>query len=788
MLDDLRLAVRALLKAPGFSTVALITLTLGIAASAAAFTILYAVLLRPLPYPAPDRLVILFGRSMSTDRLSDWQQRTRSYDAFAAVDPGLPNVYTPDGPERVRSLLVSRDFCPMLGLRASAGRLLGPDDFRPESSSVVISDRLATRLFGSPAAALGRALRLVGTGYYNESYHVVGTLDSVGPLPAGEIAVVMPLLPLPRATLCPAIARLKPGVTIAAARAEAESIALGFAAATPSRRGGPNVSIESLKDHVLGDSAVVVRLIFAAACLVLLITCANVAHLMLARGASRVRDVALRVALGASRLRLARGLLAESLLFSLGAAMAGLWLSTWMVQLIVALAPYRVPRLDDAHTGPAVFAYTLAIALLAAVGFTVTPLVTAGKLDLNNALKEGSRQVAGSARQRWFRSLLVSMEIAVACVVLVVAGLLITTFVALRPSRPGFNPDDKLILRVGNTHARESDSVPLVADLQSRIAALPGVRAVAAATDLPMTGISWVPDVNVAGQDVRGSLSPDAVHAHSVTANYLAAMQTPVITGRDFDDADMAQHRRVVVINQEFARRFLAAVSPLGQHVTVSNGPDDLSLEIVGIVRDARISGTSAGFRPEMYIPFPVAPDRGFYLVVQTSGDPLLLAGPVRTIIHSRAPDAVTTNVQTMDQLLQQAVAPQRFHAWLLGMLAGLALVLALAGIYAVSSYSVAQRRHEMGVRAALGARAGNILTLVLRGSLRLALYGLILGLPAAFAVSRTLTALLYGVAPTDPRSYVASAAVLLALALVAAFGPAVRATRIDPIDALRTE
>jgi len=242
------------------------------------------------------------------------------------------------------------------------------------------------------------------------------------------------------------------------------------------------------------------------------------------------------------------------------------------------------------------------------------------------------------------------------------------------------------------------------------------------------------------------------------------------------------------VINQEFARRFLAAVSPLGQRVTVSNGPDDLSLEIIGIVRDARISGTSAGSRPEIYIPFPVAPDRGFYLVVQTSGDPLLLAGPVRTIIHSRAPDAVTTNVQTMDQLLQQAVAPQRFHAWLLGMLAGLALVLALAGIYAVSSYSVAQRRHEMGVRAALGARAGNILTLVLRGSLRLALYGLILGLPAAFAVSRTLTALLYGVAPTDPRSYVASAAVLLALALVAAFGPAVRATRIDPIDALRTE
>ena len=275
----------------------------------------------------------------------------------------------------------------------------------------------------------------------------------------------MPLLPLPRASLCQVIARLKPGVTIAAARAEAESLALGFAAAMPSRPGGPNVSIESLKDHVLGDSAVIVRLIFAAACLVLLITCANVAHLMLARGTSRVREVAVRVALGASRLRLARGLLAESLLFSLGAAMAGLWLSTWTVRLIVDLAPYRVPRLDDAHTGAAVFAFTLAVAVLTAVAFTVTPLVTAGNLDLNNALKEGSRQVAGSARQRWFCSLLVSMEIAVACVVLVVAGLLIddvrrTASIASR-LQPGRQADPACWQYAGPTKAIPFHSSPI---------------------------------------------------------------------------------------------------------------------------------------------------------------------------------------------------------------------------------------------------------------------------------------------------------------------------------------
>ena len=372
---------------------------------------------------------------------------------------------------------------------------------------------------------------------------------------------------------------------------------------------------------------------------------------------------------------------------------------------------------------------------------------------------------------------------------LVVAGLLIETFIALRPSKPGFNPHEKLILRIGNSRAKESDSIPLVADLQSRIASLPGVRAVAAATDLPMTGMSWVPDINVARQSVSGGASPNAIHARAVTANYFSAMQTAIVVGRDFTCADMAQRLRVAVVNQEFVHRFLSGVSPLGQRVTIlRGGPENATFEIIGIARDARIFGDTAGARPEMYVPFSVAPYRGFYIVIDTSGDPLLIAGPVRAILRALAPAAVITNMQTMDQLLHESVAQPRFHALLLGTLAGLAVLLALAGIYAVMSYSVIRRRHEMGVRIALGAQTTNILALVLRNSLRLALSGLIIGLPTAFALSRTLTALLHDTAHANLHTYVASAAVLLALALAAAFVPALRAARVDPIYALRTE
>ena len=786
----MRLALRRLLHAPAYSLLAFLTLAIGIAASVAGFTVLKTVVLDPLPYPSAGRLVFLHGSATNTDNLPDWRRHLTSFDSVSALSPGLANVDTPNGPEQLPALYVSAEFSQLLGLRPTAGRLFVPDDFRT-GAVVAISDQLATRLFGSPAAAVGHVLHLIGTGYVNQSWQVIGAFPPLGPLPYdySDADFLFPQLPMPRPEGVGLLARLKPRVSLAAARSEANAIALSLAPAKPNP-GRPFVAeLQTLKDKITEDSALTVRLLFAAALLVLLITCANVAHMVLARSAARSRETAVRLAIGASRIRLARDLLLENFLLCAAAALAGLWLSSQAVRVLVAVTPFHVPRLADAHTSAAVVAFTLAVVLLSSLAFVLAPLLESRDLDLNRALKEGSQQAGGSSRQRWLRSLLVTTEIAVACVVLVVAGLLLESFLALRPANPGFNPHQKLILRVGNTKAKDEDSIPLVGQLQSRIAALPGVRQVAATTDLPMTGTDWLPDVKIAGQTVLCCESPSTVHFRSVTPNYFSTMEMPLVAGRGFDDADFAGQRPFVLVNQQLARTFFSSSDPLGGQIELLRGGPKLPpLTIVGVLHDARLRGTLLGSRPEAFIPFSLAPYRGFYLVIATSGDPLRIAADVRSVVRSVAPQAIVSDMQTMDEAVAQSVAEPRFDALLLGILAGLAVVLALAGIYAVMSYSVAQRTHEMGVRIAVGARTANVLSLVLGGALRLAVVGVALGTSAALFFSGALRSLLFGIAPADPRSYLASAILLLLLALAAAYGPALRAARTDPLTALRAE
>ena len=786
----MRFALRRLLHSPAYSILALITLAIGIAASVAGFTVLKTVILDPLPYPDAGRLVFFHGYALNTSNLANWRHRLTSFDSISAVDPGLANVDTPSGPEQLPALLISAEFSQLLGLRPTAGRLFVPDDFRT-GAVVAISDQLATRLFGSPAAAVGQVLHLVGTGYYNETWQVIGTFPPLGPLPYSysDADFLFPLLPMPYTEGTAILARLKPGVSLAAARAEADAIALSLAPAKPNPGRPFLIEVQTLKNKITEDSALTVRLLFAAALLVLLITCANVAHMVLARSAARSRETAVRLAIGASRLRLARDLLLENFLLCAAAAVAGLWLSSEAVRILIAVTPFHVPRLADAHTSAAVVAFTFAVVLVSSLGFVLAPLLESRDLDLNRALKEGSQQAGGSSRQRWLRSLLITTEIAVACVVLVVAGLLFESFLAVRPSNPGFNPHGKLILRVGNTKGTNERSIPLVAALQDRISALPGVRQVAATTDLPMTGTDWVPDMKIAGQTVRCCDTPNIVHFRSVTPNYFSTMEIPVVEGRAFNSADFAGRRPFALVNQELARTYFSSSDPLGgQMELLRGGPNLPPLTIIGVLHNTRLRGTLIGSRPEAYIPFSLAPYRGFYLVVAASGDPLRIAADVRAAVHSVAPQAVISDMQTMDEAVARSVVEPRFDALLLGILAALAVVLALAGIYAVMSYSVAQRTHEMGVRIAVGARTANVLSLVIGGALRLALIGIVLGTAAAFAISGTLRSILFGIAPADPRSYLASAVLLLLLALAAAYLPALRAARTDPLTALRAE
>ncbi|HEU5451007.1 MAG TPA: ADOP family duplicated permease [Terriglobales bacterium] len=785
MFDAARLALRSLRKSPGFTAVAVLTLALGIGASAAAFSVLDAVLLRPLPYPEQDRLVFLFGPALSSDTADQWRQRVKNFDVFATMDIGSPVIDTQEGPQRVDSMLVSQELLPLLGAHATAGRMLTDGDFRSGSNSVLLTDSYATRLFGSPGAAAGKVLHIVGTGYYNETYVVAGTIPALGALPQDQHpALFMPQLPLPRPEMTEAIARLKPGASLATARAEAETIAASYA--KPTAHSDPLINVSRLKDDIIGDSVVAVRLLFGAALLVLLIACANVANLVLARGTARAREVAVRFALGASSGRMLRELLLENALLCAAAAAAGLWIASFAIQALVALAPYHVPRLADAHVSPPVFAFAAAVAAFVAAAFALTPLWQARHLDLNRALKEGSRQVAGSVTQRWLRAGLVGTEIAVACVVLVVAGLLVEAYRNLAPANPGFNPNNKLTLRVARTKSREEEAIPLLAELRTRLGALRGVKSVAAITHLPSTGF-WIPEVLMNGRIIAGRRASSYISANTATENYFATMHMPIVAGRSFDEGDYARHEAVAVVNQNLARKYFGGASPLGKQLTIADG-HPITLTIIGVVTDTRAEMQSEYNWSEIFMPFSARPSRGFYLVLDTADNPLHHAADVRQLVRSVAPDAMVEDMQTMDQLLAQAVAQPRFLALLLGLLAALAVALALAGIYAVMSYSVAQRRHEMGVRIAIGAQTGDVVSLVLRGALRIAAVGIFMGALAAVGVSSTLTSILYGTAPLDARSYLAAALLLLAVTGAAGYLPARAASQVDPMEALRTE
>ena len=788
LIQDLRYAARSLLKRPGFTAVAVLTLALGIGANTAIFSAVEAVLLRPLPYPDADQLVLLRGQALSTGTFREWQREASSYDRFAAVSTGQEQFTGGPVPQRISSLIVSEEIGPELGLRPELGRLFGPDDFRAGAGVVaVVSDRFWRENLGAARDAVGRPLALG-----DRVYTLVGVLPAdVGPLPSLQAAVWLPLSPGARSQGTGIVARLKRGVALRAARAEAAMIAHRLSASSRVQGSEPSVQVESLRDSIAGPWRRTLLVLAGAVALVLLIGCVNVANLLLARSAERRREFALRSALGASRGRIVLQLFVESLLLAAAGAICGLALAWWALRAGLALLPYAVPRIGEAGIDGPALAFTLALSLVAAVGFGLAPALGSSKADLGEALKEGSRGLMAGRRQRRLRSALVVAEVALALVMLVGAGLLIRTYLILNPSDAGFDARNKLVVRVALPGGHVADPSRLADELDglvTRVSAVPGVRAVAAVTDLPFTGNALVPDVWIGDRQVAGRALASWVLGRGATPNYLSVMGMSLVSGRAFGASDGAAAPRVVVVNQSMARHYWPGANPVGQRLGLAEGGERVDAAVIGMVNDERVSGEESGSVPELYVPLSQFPSAHADLVVQTDGSPLGVAAPVRFALRAAERDVLINDVTTMGRLLFDSVASPRFNALLLGALAALALTLAVVGLYGVVSYSMSQRVHEMGIRIALGARPGRILWLVMGEGARLVLLGAALGVAGALGLTRTLKGLLVGVPPTDPVTFAAMVALMLLAALVACFVPARRATKVDPVVALRYE
>lgn len=804
LLQDLQYAARMLWKNPVMTFVAIIALGLGVGANTAIFSVVNAVILRPLPYEDPDRLVRLSEHSPQVPQMSisypnflDWREQNQVFSGLAATQFRSLNLIGVDEPERLSGRAVSADFFDVLGVKPVAGRSFSADEDRPGANRVaIISHGLWQRRFGSEPEILGRQLNLSG-----DSYTVIGVLPETYRFgTATDIFVPIGL----RADQMMqrgehpgiyAIARLKPGVTVEGARSELISMATRIS--NQYGMTGNSATLTTLSELFIGDVRTPLLILLGAVGFVLLIACANVANLLLARAASRSKEMAIRTALGAGRLRIIRQLLTESVLLSCLGGAVGLLLALWGVDVLRTTTIDSLPTTADIKLDGVVLVFTLAVSLLTGIIFGLAPALGASKLDLNDTLKEGGRGgTAGSARQR-VRSVLIVSEVALTLVLLICAGLLIRSFVQIQDVDPGFKAENLLVIQIAR--AAKSDEGAQVLNffnqLEERIRELPGVESAAVSTGLPFIGTS---DTSFA---IEGRPKPEPgkqpqTMFYNTTPHYLRAMGIQLVKGRFFNAQDTERSPRVAVIDEEFARQQFPDSDPLGQRIA-GNGPIPAQ-EIIGVVAHVKhfgLDSASESIKPQLYFAFSQIPEKflpqvagRMNLVVRTTSDPMSVAAAVRREVQALDPNQPVYNVSTMEQTLDRSLATQRLATTLLALFAAVALILAAVGIYGVMAYSVTQRTHELGIRMALGAQRGDVLKLVVGHGMLLALVGVGVGLVAAFVLTRLMASLLYGVSATDPVTFAGVALLLALVALVANFIPARRATKIDPMIALRYE
>jgi putative ABC transport system permease protein len=807
--QDIRFGFRMLLKKPGFTAVAVLALALGVGANTAIFSVVNGVLLRPLPFKDPDRLVRLGewskevpGMSISYPNFLDWREQNHVFEGLAALQFGSYNMTGVDEPERLLGRNVSWNFFDVLGVRPAVGRGFRPEEDHAGAPRVcLISYALWQRRFNSDRKIVGRAVTLNG-----EPYTVVGVLpagyrygtptDVFVPIGLGETGEMM--APRDNHPGIYAVARLKEGVTFEQAEAEMKQIAARLAAAYPKENAEHGITLTPLREFFVGDIRASLLIILGAVGFVLLIACANVANLLLARAASRYREIAVRTALGASRWRIVRQLLTESVILGLLSGTVGLLLAMWGVDVLRRASLDLIPTTADISLDRTVLFFTLGVSLLTGVLFGLAPAVQASKPELNEALKEGGRSGSeGSARNR-VRSLLVVAEVALSLVLLVGAGLLVRSFMSLLQTQPGFEPRNLLTLslsyKVGKDEGRKA--VNFFHAVEERVGALPGVEAVAVSNGVPMLGASET-SFQIEGRPPAEAGKRPFTVAYYPTHDYLKAMGIRLLRGRFFDEHDTQDSPLVAVIDEDFARLYFPGEDPVGKYFEGNKEMNIPHAEIVGVVAHVKNYGldTPGPVQAEFYYSRDQVPERfqplladRVSLVVRTASDPAAMAPAVRRAIQEVDPNEPVYNVNTMEQVLSDSVATQRLSMLLLTIFAAVALVLAGVGIYGVMSYAVAQRTHEFGIRMALGAEARDVLRMVVGQGMLLALCGVGAGLAGALVLTRVMSSLLYGVSATDPLTFVGVPLVLAAVALLACLVPARRATKVDPMVALRYE
>ena len=804
--QDLRYGLRMLRRTPGFTAAALVTLALGIGANTAIFTVVDAVLLRPLPYPDPERLVTVgdrnaegFSSNVGFATVLDWRERSRSFEQLAMMRSWMPTLVTSGEAERVPAVRVSWNYFDMMGVRPALGRGFTAEDDRPDHWRVLLlSDKLWRRRFGADPSIVGRTLVMS-----DREYRVVGVMPaSFEPLDAeryynASAEMWAPIgYDLNGDSSCRScqhlrgFGRLKRGVTIAAASAEMNAIREQMRREHPTDYDAGSLAVIPLRGALTGNVQGALYVLLGAVGFVLLIACANVANLLLARSVTRQRELALRAVLGAGRARIIRQLLTESLMLSAGGALAGVLLAMLAVQGLAAFAPVSLPRLEHIGVDGRVLAFTAAIAIVTGLFFGLLPAWRGSAAGAQQKLAVDSRgSVGGRSRAR---ALLVVADLVLALVLLAGAGLMLRTVVALTHANPGFNPSQILSLQfslVGTAYAEDADVRVFQDRVVERLRALPGVTGAALAGQIPFGGNYDCSALHVNGRMKPNPVDDPCVERYGITPDYLRVMGIPILSGRGFTPADIEAAAPVMVISQSAAKAIFGNDSPLGAQARIGKAEQGTWRTIVGVVADVHHDDLTAPLAPAMYVAQAQYTDSYLVAVVKAeTSDAATLAAPARAVLRELDASVPVYQVATLPSLVEKAAAERRFVMRLLAGFALVAVLLAAIGLYGVVSYGVAQRTREVGVRVALGAQRRDVLRLVLSSGLSLVGVGIAIGLVAAVAATRFLGALVFGVSPMDPPTFAAAAALLTVVALCAHWVPVRRALRIDPASALRAE